>query len=94
MLTSCYPQLAAFDRSGKESQDWNLVSEHSTSESWLYSRGRVETEKEKGERRGHDMMFSPLLFALLGTWSLPSVVSYCSVSLITSLIIPPWIYKV
>lgn len=46
------------------------------------------------KRRGHGMMSSPLLFATLGTWSLPSVVSYCSVSLITSLIIPPWIYKV
>lgn len=89
LLSSWYPQLAAFDRNGKEGQGWILVSEHLTFGSWLYSRERGETEKEKGETRGKEMMFLLFLFALLGTWSLPSVVSYCSISLITLLIIPP-----
>lgn len=40
------------------------------------------------------MVFAPLLSALLGAENLPSALSYCSVSLITSLIIPPRIYKV
>lgn len=48
----------------------------------------------KRERRKQEMVWIPLASALLEAVNLPSALTYCSVSFITSLIISTWIYEV
>lgn len=77
LLTSTHPQLEALDRNGKVKQNWNLVSEHLTFESWLYSSDGRATKGKKREEKAQN--------------GVPTI-AFC-IARCLEFVIPPWIYK-